>query len=117
VGCNILLGEIPEEGKIPVIQSGNPVQPAIVRTQFARSQKLATVTASIRGWTLEVLNLLRMLRANPFSLAELYALEKALMQKHPNNKNIRPKIRQQLQVLRDAGYLRFLGRGRYEFVK
>ncbi|TET89653.1 MAG: hypothetical protein E3J35_09540 [Methanomassiliicoccales archaeon] len=33
------------------------------------------------------------------------------------NKHIRPKIRQQLQVLRDGRVLRFVGRGEYEFAK
>ena len=32
---------------------------------------------------------------------------------HPQNRFVRPKIRQQLQILRDLGLLEFLGRGRY----
>ena len=32
---------------------------------------------------------------------------------YPANHNVRPKIRQQLQVLRDRGWLEFVGRGRY----
>jgi type II restriction enzyme len=32
---------------------------------------------------------------------------------HPANRNIRPKIRQQLQVLRDMGLVEFLGGGEY----
>ncbi len=32
---------------------------------------------------------------------------------HSENKNIKPKIRQQLQFLRDKGYLEFLGNGVY----
>ena len=32
---------------------------------------------------------------------------------YPANQNVRPKIRQQLQVLRDQGYIEFLGQGRY----
>jgi len=32
----------------------------------------------------------------------------------PNNHHVPEKIRQQLQVLRDAGLVRFLGRGHYE---
>ena len=34
--------------------------------------------------------------------------------KHPNNNNIRAKIRQQLQQLRDRGIISFLGNGRYQ---
>lgn len=36
-----------------------------------------------------------------------------LQLRHPMNNNIRPKIRQQLQVLRDRGFLEFIGRGLY----
>ena len=36
-----------------------------------------------------------------------------LQKKYPWNHNIRPKIRQQLQVLRDRGLISFLGNGQY----
>jgi type II restriction enzyme len=32
---------------------------------------------------------------------------------HPENRHVRDKLRQQLQVLRDLGLIEFLGRGRY----
>jgi len=41
-----------------------------------------------------------------FTTQDIYAHEKALARAHPENHNVRPKIRQQLQVLRDAGELR-----------
>jgi Dam-replacing HTH domain len=41
------------------------------------------------------------------------AFEPRLAALYPGNNNVRPKIRQQLQVLRDRGWLEFLGRGRY----
>jgi len=34
--------------------------------------------------------------------------DKQIQQLHPENKHIRPKIRQQLQLLRDKGILEFL---------
>ena len=49
-----------------------------------------------------------------FTLSELYAYTKELSRLFPRNKNIRPKIRQILQRLRDAdGFLVFLGEGHY----
>ncbi len=42
-----------------------------------------------------------------FSLADIYAFEAELSAMYPNNHYIRDKIRQQLQVLRDNGYLIF----------
>jgi type II restriction enzyme len=44
-------------------------------------------------------------------------LEKSLMQIFPGNRNIRPKIRQQLQVLRDMGILIHLSRGEWMLPK
>ncbi len=38
---------------------------------------------------------------------------KELRELHPKNRHIRPKIRQQLQILRDNDTLRFIARGRY----
>ncbi len=43
----------------------------------------------------------------------MYRFEDRLSALYPGNNNVRPKIRQQLQVLRDRGWLEFLGRGRY----
>jgi type II restriction enzyme len=48
-----------------------------------------------------------------FELTDVYAFEARLSALYPSNNNVRPKIRQQLQVLRDHGYLEFLGGGRY----
>jgi type II restriction enzyme len=48
-----------------------------------------------------------------FTLADVYAQAPRLEKLYPENRNVRPKIRQQLQVLRDQGYLEFLGDGRY----
>jgi len=36
-----------------------------------------------------------------------------LQAKHPQNQNVKPKIRQQLQILRDRGFIEFLGNGYY----
>jgi type II restriction enzyme len=52
-------------------------------------------------------------RSREFTLEDVYAFEPRLRAAYPNNNNIRPKIRQQLQVLRDNGYLEFRDRGLY----
>ena len=49
-----------------------------------------------------------------FDISEVYEHELALVKMFPNNRNIQAKIRQQLQRLRDAGLLMFVGRGRYQ---
>jgi type II restriction enzyme len=116
IGCNILLGNIPPDGKIPMISSGVPVLKARVREEFSRVKQLAQLPPSLRGWTLDVLRAVRELGKPEFTLQEMYEFEPQLKALHPNNRNVRPKIRQQLQVLRDLGLLRFGERASYEVV-
>lgn len=113
IGCNILLGEIPSDGKIPMISGGVPVRKKRVREEFSRVKQLAEIPPSLRGWTLDVLRAVRQLDKSEFTLEEMYAFEPQLKALHPNNQNVRPKIRQQLQVLRNLGLLRFGARGSY----
>ncbi|MBZ5514449.1 MAG: hypothetical protein LAN62_06335 [Acidobacteriia bacterium] len=51
-----------------------------------------------------------------FTLAQVYAQEAQLARLHPQNRSIRPKIRQQLQILRDLGLIEFLGGGTYGII-
>ncbi|MGC8816342.1 MAG: Dam-replacing domain protein [Candidatus Hadarchaeum sp.] len=66
-----------------------------------------------RGWLSDVLAGIRNLNREIFTLADIYAFEEKLARLHPANKNVRPKIRQQLQILRDQGIIEFLGKGIY----
>jgi hypothetical protein len=81
--------------------------------EFSRVKDLSKVPPSLRGWTLDVLSVIRRLGKQDFSLKEVYEFEPELKELHPRNENIRPKIRQQLQVLRDLGMIKFSGEGRY----
>ena len=115
VGCNILLSRIPSDGRISVVADGVPSSPVEVRKLFRKAKELHRIPVPRRGWTVDVLNTLRTLGEREFSLADVYTFEGHLEELHARNRNIRPKIRQQLQVLRDLGFLEFLGRGRYRF--
>jgi len=117
VGCNILLRRIPSDGKIQMVSDGVAIPIAQVRQEFARVRTLAELPPSARGWTVDVLNLIRRLGKPQFSLTELYDFETDLKTLHPQNQNIRPKIRQQLQILRDKGFLRFTGPGKYAAIR
>ena len=113
VGCNILLREVPVAGRIEIVRDGARRDKGVVladwrRTLFLRDQKVAR-----RGWLIEVMRSVDALARAEFSLADVYADESRLAAVFPENRNVRPKIRQQLQVLRDAGYLEFLGDGNY----
>jgi type II restriction enzyme len=109
IRCNILLSRIPVEARVLVIENGKPVDPASVR----RAYPLAAIEPRQRGWTLDVLAAVRSLGKQSFTLAEAYSLEREIAKLHPANRHVRDKIRQQLQVLRDAGLLDFVDRGAY----
>jgi len=113
IGCNILLSRIPDDGKIAMVSAGLMIPEQRVRAEFSRVRRLAEIPPRLRGWTLDVLDLVRRLRKKQFSLEELYAFEGELSAAHPGNRNIRPKIRQQLQILRDLGLIEFVQPGKY----
>jgi len=116
VGCNILLSGVPEDGKIAIVSAGIPEPKQQVRREFERVKGLAELPPSLRGWTVDVLTAVRGLGKSQFSLQEVYQLEPELRAAHPNNRNVRPKIRQQLQVLRDLNLLDFTDRGTYRLL-
>lgn len=114
VGCNILMDRIPVDGRIAVVSDGLALPQQQVRREYSRVRVLAGVPPLMRGWTLDVLGAIRVLAKSRFSLAELYAFGPRLQSMHPRNRNVRPKIRQQLQVLRDLGLIKFTSPGNYE---
>jgi type II restriction enzyme len=117
VGCNILLGQIPVDAKIPIVTDGFANNSSEVRKQYSRLRPLESLRSENRGWTLDVLNTVRGLGMSEFQLSDIYALEFSLRKLYPQNHHVRDKIRQQLQVLRDLGLLVFLGRGRYRLAR
>lgn len=113
VGCNILLDRIPESGRIYVVRDKVPRSKDAVIAQWRKTVFLREQDPSARGWLIEVMASVEALNSKQFALNDVYASEQRLREIYPNNSNVRPKIRQQLQVLRDQGYLDFLGNGRY----
>jgi type II restriction enzyme len=66
-----------------------------------------------RGWLIEVMKCVEAIGKQEFDINDVYAFEARLGDLYPNNLHIKQKIRQQLQVLRDRGYLDFVSRGYY----
>lgn len=66
-----------------------------------------------RGWLIDVLNCVERLDTT-FTLKQMYQFVEELKIKHPTNNNLEAKIRQQLQFLRDKGFIEFLSRGYYK---
>jgi len=116
VGCNILLKTIPPEGKIRIVADGVTADATVIRHQYQKARPLARLKASLRGWALNVLTVVHKIGRIDFCLRDVYAFEEELALLYPDNRNVREKIRQQLQVLRDAGLIRFMGRGQYSLV-
>jgi type II restriction enzyme len=113
VGCNILLSNVPQSGKIFMVRDGLVVDRQSVLDQWQRTVFLRFESAASRGWLLNVLKCVETIGRNEFTLDDVYAFETHLSGLYPMNQHVRQKIRQQLQVLRDRGFLEFLGRGRY----
>ena len=111
VGCNIALHRIPLEARIPVVTNNQAASASEVREQFKRVKPLKDISIKQRGWTLDVLNVVRRLGKTEFKNEEVYAFARELEKLHPDNRHIRDKIRQQLQVLRDAKLLIHVGSG------
>jgi len=115
VGCNIYLENIPQIGKIFYIKNKKiePKEEVLKnwnRTLFLRREK----EISAKGWLFDVMRCVDKLGKREFALDEIYAFENELSRLHPENKHITDKIRQQLQVLRDKGYIKFISRGNYQ---
>lgn len=113
VGCNIVLANLPIDTRIPLVLDGRVLQPQAARKQYQRLRPLQKVRLEARGWRLDVLNAVRKLGREEFTLAEVNQFADELAQLHPRNKHVEEKIRQQLQRLRDLGFLEFVERGRY----
>lgn len=113
VGCNIVISDVPQDGRIAYVRDARPVAREAVGRQWRGSKFLESVAPEARGWLVATMNCVRQLSRAHFTLGDVYSFESKLQEQFPNNRHIRPKLRQQLQLLRDRGWLRFEGSGRY----
>lgn len=112
-GSYILYGNIPVQGKIQVIEAHTEINKLQVIESYSRSVKLRLDNMNMRGWLLDIMLCLDKITHEVFSLDDVYKFEAELAMKHAENHNITAKIRQQLQFLRDKGFIAFLGHGLY----
>ena len=114
IGSNILFFKIPKAGQIFYIENGKELAKKDVLEKWQKTVFLKKVKkADAKGWILDIMNCIDSLNKKEFTLQDMYAFEKDLSVIHPENKNIKPKIRQQLQFLRNKDYLEFVGDGKY----
>jgi type II restriction enzyme len=113
VGSNILLNQIPQSGKIYIVRDGQIEPKDLVLNQWNKTLFLRDQEQEARGWLIEVMKCVEAIGKSEFKIEDVYAYEDRLSLLYPENRNVKPKIRQQLQFLRDRGYLDFLSRGYY----
>ena len=115
-GCNINLTSIPQHGKIYIVKNSIEINHNLVMESYKKIEALKTNSLEHRGWLIDVLNCVDKL-SEEFTLNEMYSFTNLLQLKHPENNFVQPKIRQQLQILRDKGFIKFTKRGHYKKIK
>src|SRR3989344_4808514 len=114
IGSNILFSKIPKAGQIFYIENGKEISKKDVLEKWQKTVFLKQIKkANAKGWILDIMNCIDSLNRKEFSLQDIYNLESDLKVIHPENKHIKDKIRQQLQFLRNKGYLKFTSPGNY----
>lgn len=108
---------MPNQGRISIVSDGKIEDIGSVLSKVNRGANLEIADMNSRGWLMDILHCVSRIPASVFTLKEVYKFENELQIKHPQNNNIRPKIRQQLQFLRDKGVLEFLGKGKYRKIE
>ena len=114
IGCNIDLGKVADSGKVFLVKNSRIIEPDIVNQSFRKTLFLRKASNDSRGWILDILKCVDEIKTETFNLDDVYNFEKKLKVKYPNNNFIKDKIRQQLQILRDRGFLEFVSRGKYK---
>lgn len=114
VGCNILLNHIPKSGKVFLVRNQQIEPKKKVLSEWKKTLFLKETKGELaKGWLVNVMRCIDKLGKPTFTLQDVYAYENELSLIYPNNKHVREKIRQQLQVLRNKEYLDFVASGLY----
>lgn len=113
-GCNILYSNIPNQGKVVIIRDGVIYPVDKVVEQYSMLKRLETRNINSRTWLIDVLNCINNIESREFCLKDVYRYTEKLKAMHINNHHVEAKIRQQLQILRDKGFIEFVGRGLYK---
>jgi type II restriction enzyme len=114
-GCILTLESIPNTAFVYVVQDGSVIPVEKVRSQWQAAHSVSIVPITPKSWLALVLQIVELL-PQEFTLRQVYVYEKELAKSYPSNRNIRAKIRQQLQVIRDLGLIQFIEPGVYRKV-
>ncbi len=113
IGCNIMINQIPASGNIFIVRGGQIQPKESVLVRWKKTLFLREEPVEARGWLIEVMKCVESIGKDEFNLDDVYEFEDQLSRLYPDNRHVKQKIRQQLQVLRDRGYLDFVSRGYY----
>ena len=116
VDSYIDISKVADVGKVFLIKNAQTINQDFVKETFNKTLFLRTKNKDAKGWILDVMNCVDLIKKETFTLDEIYKFEQKLKIKYPNNNFIKDKIRQQLQLLRDKGIIEFVGRGNYKKV-
>jgi len=116
VGCNIDISKITNAGKVFLVKNAKVIDSEIVNKSFNKMLFLREKPKDAKGWILDIMKCVDLIKKDTFLLDEVYKFEEKLKHKYPSNNFIKDKIRQQLQLLRDKGIIEFVGRGKYKKV-
>lgn len=116
IGCNIDISRVADAGKVFLVKNSEIINQNLVKETFNKTLFLRTKTKDAKGWILDIMNCVDLIKKETFTLDEVYKFEEKLKLKYPNNNFIKDKIRQQLQILRDKGIIEFVSRGIYKKV-
>ncbi|MBV6493964.1 MAG: Type-2 restriction enzyme DpnI [Turneriella sp.] len=97
-----------------LVKNTKIVNQQIVKETFNKTLFLRTKSKDAKGWILDIMTCVDLIKKEIFTLDEVYRFEEKLKLKYPSNNFIKDKIRQQLQILRDKGIIEFVGRGNYK---
>ncbi len=130
IGCNILYNQLPDSAKIFYVKDSIIQNEDDVINNYRKILFVAEKPPESKGWLLDVMFCIEDLikkklksfdcDANNkiFTLKEISQYENFLFLKHQENHNVIPKIRQQLQFLRDKGFVEFVdNKGTYRLLK
>lgn len=110
--CDMDISSLPEGGKILLIDRSCVIEPEKVMEQWQSHLFLRKQQSKSKGWLLAIMKCIDQL-PEQFNLEQIYAFERQLSQQFPENRHIKDKIRQQLQILRNQGLIEFSARGKY----
>lgn len=98
-GCTIDLSGLPPAALVPIVKAGavRPIS-AVIR-EWGGFDFIGQIGESNRDWLPDVLSCVSRIASQEFLLTDVYDFETELRVLHPMNKHVRPKIRQQLQIL------------------